>query len=544
MLTASISFAQRPSLDSAGRAIQSQKLATMQDILQSIATLNEELNVKEAASNEAETDESKDLIAEEIKVLHERLHQLEKDFNILSTGIDQELFFDIKQEELIWEDEMKEIFSPLIYEMKEITSKPREIERLRSSIPFFQRRVNNMDLALANIDTLSRSTQNPVIKGRLEDLTEFWSNHQQEHQSELETMLLQLDQLEKKKKGFGEAMGEISNVFFKKRGKNLFFAILIFIITFLTLRYIHRLIYRYVKIKAIQKRRFLLRVVDILYYLFTILASIGLFFSALYIASDWVLLGLSVILLLGLIWAGKNALPSFFSQARLLLNLGPVREGERVMYNDVPWEVISLNIYSELRNPELEGGSIRLPIKDLLNMRSRPFGKGEPWFPSRVGDWVKLSDGYYGKVYFQTPESVGIETQRGAYKTYPVADYLTNKPQNLSRNFFSVNRIIEIDFKYRDRVNDEIAPAIKAYFEEAVLKEPYGHYLEQVLVELEGIRASSLGIICILKFKGGTSSEYYEIGWKIEQIALDALNHLNIEIPFPHLAIHKKEEKE
>jgi hypothetical protein len=528
--------------DTTSEDIMQQKIATMHDILSSIEELRKDLGEKEREYQQASTVESKEAIDSELTELRKRIENRENDFSTLSTGIDQETFFELSQSDLKWEDEVQDIFSPLLYELKDITARPREMEKLRNSIPFFRRRVEEITKALSNIDTLSALNTNKNIGDRLTELARFWEWQQVEHQTELETMELQLEKLEKERKSFGEALGEVSGVFFRNRGKNLLIALLVFAFTFFSLRFLHRFISQKIKLKRLENRRFLLRLTNIIYYLFTLLASIALFMSVLYLASDWVILGLSIFLLFGLIWAGKNALPSLLVQARLLLNLGSVREGERLVYNHVPWLVKSLNFYSELENPELEGGWVRLPIKDLIDMRSRPFSPEEPWFPTTKGDWVKLSDGFYGKIFLQTPEAVGIETQRGAYKTYPVAEFLSNRPQNLSRNYFSVNRTIGIDYRYRHQVNDEIAPAMKAYFEEAIQKEWYGEYIAQIIVELRELRASSLGIICILKFTGEAASEYFEIGWKIEQIALDALNTLDIDIPFPHLKIVREED--
>jgi hypothetical protein len=78
----------------------------------------------------------------------------------------------------------------------------------------------------------------------------------------------------------------------------------------------------------------------------------------------------------------------FVREVTLLLNLGAVREGERVMYNGIPWLVRSLNFYTRLVNPELEGGDIRLPLRDFHDLRSRSFDANEPWFPTRLNDWV------------------------------------------------------------------------------------------------------------------------------------------------------------
>ena len=120
-------------------------------------------------------------------------------------------------------------------------------------------------------------------------------------------------------------------------------------------------------------------------------------------------------LILALVWAMKNTVPAFLDNARLILNLGPVREGERVVYQGIPWRVAALNLFTDLENPELVGGHFRLPLKDLSTLRSRPFDpETERFFPTRLDDWVMLADGFYGRVIRQTPEEVVIATGRGS----------------------------------------------------------------------------------------------------------------------------------
>ena len=60
--------------------------------------------------------------------------------------------------------------------------------------------------------------------------------------------------------------------------------------------------------------------------------------------------------------AAKNGLPRYYAQARLLLNLGDAREGERVVVNGLPWQVRSLNLVSELVNPALQQSDIEFGL--------------------------------------------------------------------------------------------------------------------------------------------------------------------------------------
>ncbi len=80
------------------------------------------------------------------------------------------------------------------------------------------------------------------------------------------------------------------------------------------------------------------------------------------------MLGIALIFLL---WGGldaKQTFPMFWEQTKLLLNLSTVREGERAIYNGLPWHIKSLNLYTKLINPALKGGMIRLPLRELIGV--------------------------------------------------------------------------------------------------------------------------------------------------------------------------------
>ena len=138
------------------------------------------------------------------------------------------------------------------------------------------------------------------------------------------------------------------------------------------------------------------RLFNVLYLFFSGLGSIFVFLIVLFMFEDWVLLTLGVLVVLGILWTSKHAIPKFWSQAALLLNMGVVREGERLIYNGIPWRVKALNFYTILENPKLEGGTLRLPVKDLFDLRSREYGAEEPWFPTDKGDWVLIGDDIFG----------------------------------------------------------------------------------------------------------------------------------------------------
>ena len=509
------------------------KIEALKSIIESIAALQKEIRQEELVFQQAKSDEAKANITETLQGLTTRLEALKTDFTIIASGIDPEAFFEKATKELDWRKELQEIFLPILIELKAATAHPRDIEKLRSELYYYDKRIPEIQAALENLKLLKETSGEAGVDKELTELISFWEQQEKEFSSEKSAIQLQIQEKEKERKTFAETAQDIMRVFFRSRGRNLFFALLAFAAAFLVLRSLHRLMYRLSPFHQTKRRQFIIRLIDVLYYLFTLITAISALMVVLYLSSDWVLLGLAILFLAGLAWAGKYALPTFLEQAKLLLDLGPVREGERLIYKDVPWQVEALNIYTDLYNPALKGGTIRLPLKDLIGLRSRPFAEEEPWFPTREGDWIVLSDEFYGKVVIQTPETVVIETIRGSYKSYPTADFLHQHPRNLSINVFAVNAILGIDYKYRNIVNTEVITKVKAFMEEEFKKEFYGEHLVQVIVELKNLGESSLDIITIAKFSGEAASEYTEIGWKLQQNCPRCRQQIRMGYPIP-----------
>lgn len=518
-----------------------EKVSTIQNILTTIPALKTEIKQKrEEQLNKKLTEEEKQKIASEADQLDHQLENLEKDLEVIASGIDQEAFFDQPSDpEVDINTELKEIFFPIIDDLKKATNRPREIERLRNDLANNELQLQQIEDALIKLKELNEYTKNSKVKKHLGEELKFWEKQNEELTTKSDAIRLHLEEKVSQSRSFLEVMKSFLRTFFQSHGKNLFFAFLALFGTFFVLRLIHRKFREKVRAQKSKNWQFVLRLTDLFYYIFTILASFTFFMMVLYSASDWLLLGISIVLLFGLLWVGKNAMPLFIEQGKLLLDLGPVREGERVIYKKIPWKVDSLNMYSYLSNPELEIEQIILPIKDLVGLRSRPFSEEEPWFPSSKGDWVTLDDGFFGQVVHQSPDTVELIVERGSIKSYSISDYLNNNPQNLSRNCFSIAEMIGIHYKYRDNVSEVICPKLEKFLLEKLNEEPYGKFVHQVRVELEKLNESSLDIEFFVKFDGEAASEFVELPGRIQQIALKGLNEMNIEIPYPHLTIDR-----
>ena len=214
-------------------------------------------------------------------------------------------------------------------------------------------------------------------------------------QSELQAARLELDKLEAAETSITEASHSYLKSFFQKRGLYLTEALLLVLAILLLSRLSYAAMERYISGFRKKHRSFRVRLVELLHRMVTVIMVILGPMIVFYLVEDWVLFSLGILLLLGIALTLRQTLPLYWHQVQLFLNIGSVREGERILMDGLPWLVERINIYCTFSNPVADI-SQRLPIADLVGLKSRPAKPDEPWFPCKKGDWVLLSDGVRG----------------------------------------------------------------------------------------------------------------------------------------------------
>jgi hypothetical protein len=262
----------------------------------------------------------------------------------------------------------------------------------------------------------------------------------------------------------------------------------------------------------------------------------------LYFSGDWVLLGLAFFFLFGVVWTSKHTLPKFWEQAKLLLNLSTVREGERIIYQGLPWRVMALNLYTKLHNPDLRGGMIRLPLSSLIGLESRPFYTNEPWFPTKTGDLVELADGAIGTIALQTPEQVVLDTRGGAQKTYSTLTFLGLNPINYSANSFAVFTNFGIDYACQKDIVHSIPDLLHKHIISILEEREYASDLIELIVEFKEAAASSLNLLIFAKFKSEQAANYFALSRLLQQAGVDACTKYGWSIPFTQITLHQAED--
>lgn len=507
-------------------------LQSMNDIAEKIVASQEILQSSRGLGREQE-------LKSRINGLSLKLKGLEESFNQLSTEVDFRVFEMEKKKTLDWNMEFTELFGPVINELKKMTSRPREIEKLRSQMELSKSQLPVTQKALKNIETLLSHTTSPPLIEKLKSIKKVWENRENESGTRVNIALRQLDQKLAERKPISESFREILQIFFKSRGRNLILSFLTFIFILLILHWIHKLIQRYSPFHK-KDRSFYVRIFDMVYIIITLLFSLLALLAVLYFFGDWVLLSLAIIFILGIGWASKNLIPRFWNQGKLILNFGPVREGERVNYNGLPYEVTSINLFTVLVNRDLDGGRIRLPLRDLLELRSRPISENEPWFPSRRGDWVILNDGTYGRVRVQTPEIVEMELLGGASMSYRTVDYLSRSPKNLSSSF-RLWITFGLDYSHQGIIIPEVPTILEKAIIDTLIAEGHGDSINSIKVQFKEAGTSSLDLAIMADFKGNAGSKYYLLNRIIQRICVNTCNHHHWVIPFQQVTVHMAE---
>jgi hypothetical protein len=476
-----------------------------------------------------------ELIAE-IQVVGEQIDELDRNFSEISAGFDPRVFDAPQDEPVDFSREIRDLLGPLVHELRRMTSRPREIDRLRSSISESVEELVSMERALGNVARLLEQIEDPAIRTELLVEQAEWEERRESTRTELVVAQQKLQQRENERTSITDTVRGVFKLFFKSRGRNLLLALLITVLFLLLLRRFHQ---------ELEKRgplgraspSFRLRLFNLLYAIFTVLGAVLVFLIVLYTFGDWVLLILMVLLIMGLVWASKQALPAFWTQATLLLNMGVVREGERLVYEGIPFRVESLGFYTELLNPALAGGMVRLPVNDLTELRSRPCDASERWFPTDEQDWVLLSDGSLGRVVHQALDGVRVMQKGGAIKTFKTADFYAQAPVVLSDGF-RVSVSFGVDYAHQSIVTEEVAERMQRFVSDALGASPQAGRVRRVAVEFEAAGTSSLDLALMCDFDGEAAQDYDVVTRLVNRLAVDACNAYGWVIPFQQVTLH------
>jgi len=476
--------------------------------------------------------------------LSAQIDGLNRNFESLATQLNADDLLTGEQKKTDWSQKLEALVLPLLEAMNELTAKPRKIERLKNQIEIFQAKLQKYEEASKNIEALLQTAHRNVD---LDDpKSKSFLNRLESLKSKYNPELVRL-RLEESKRALA---GELKNTepfidtatktiksFFKHRGLNLLITLVIFVALWYIL--IKMRIYVVGEKSFLKFEPWIQKVLLTAYSILVLIICIVSSLISLYLLNDWLLLSIIILFLVAVAWASRQFIPRLFEEVRLALNLGTVKENERLIWNGVPWYVQNIGLQAVLVNERLEGGNIHLPVRMLIEKNSRPLAENEPWFPTRVGDWVMLNDGTYGRVKNQTMEQVILELKGQTEKYYSTPDFLGQSPRNISQGF-RYDMLFGLDYEVQPRICDEIPNLfmeglkkyLKHHFQEG---SPDFNHLE---ITFDNAGSSSLNLKIVVHVEGRCADQHEEIWREIQTTLVRICNDHGLRIPFTQLTVN------
>jgi hypothetical protein len=512
-------------------------LTTLDSLIRLQAELKVDIKVLLKRLESAQTATEKKDIQAQLDKLEVDLQTANRNLKEIAAGADITTLRAVKEKEFNLQEELFSLLRPALKEMKDMTSHVRQKSDLKDKIAYYHEKLPVAELAVANVTHLLAENENEPLEKYLQGILADWQKQLTVIQSELRSSELQLDKLERSEASLAEASQSYLKSFFQKRGLFLTQAVLVVVVILLLSRLSYRVMVKLVPGYRAQHRSFRIRLLDLMHRVITVLLAILGPMVVFYVVEDWVLFSLGILLLLGVGLTLRRALPRYWQQVQLFLNVGTVREGERIDLDGLPWRVQQINIFSMLNNPIADLNQ-RVRIDDLVDLKSRPAKREEPWFPCKRDDWVMLSDGMRGKVIAISPELVQMIERGGAHRTYQTAEFLALSPLNLSTNF-RLKESIGITYNLQQESVTTIPDILRSHIEKRVADEGYAEQLLNLRVEFERANTSSLDIVVIADFDGSLADIYNRLRRSIQRWCVEACTENNWEIPFTQMTLHQ-----
>jgi len=484
------------------------------------------------AQEAAELSQQAETLSRDVATLRQTLESL------ATGGVDASAFDQraAEQEKGNWRDDVALIAQPVIDSLKDITERPRRIKELNDAIGQRQEELALATRALQGLAPELALVEDASLEQTLQRIAERWQKRADDATAAIDIARFQVASL-RGEKPLWRTIWEALLQFATGRGLTLLMAVTAAAAVWFGTRFGLSGYRRTLRDKGAPESRTRFRLAAYSLHAFTGLMMLVAVFIVFYQRGDVLLLGVMILLFVGLALGAKNLLPRYVHEARLLLNIGPIREGERLLMRELPWRVESINMYTVLRNPELHG-VLRVPLKELERMISRPIGR-ESWFPTSKGDVVLLEGGKpLVEVLDQTPDTVTLRERGGQMQSVPSADFYRRSMVNLSRGgSFGVRGRFRIDYDQRRKALDEVPRALRNAVRESLAASDLAEFVKEVEVEFEEAGDSALVFWLFATLDSRAAKSYWRLQRLMQAACLRTCITRGWTIPFPHLSL-------
>ncbi len=501
------------------------------------------LSVKRAAREKLRKSMT-DADADEVVELQENLDEINLDIKETRLIIEQLAVgsvdlgaFEEVSSVLDWRTELTQVLMPVMQNLKRLTEQPRKIEQLKSRIARATEQKRDAQVAAENITATLAIVREPDTLELLTLLQSSWTESVQDLEREISLANVQLINIQRNDTPVWVRVRDALVSFFKGRGLTILLAVLAGVAVHFVAHFIAMLTSKRQKGEDARGFRTRQRIIHYGLKAVKVLLILIVVMVVFYIRGDILLMALAFLITAGLVLSLRHTVPRFMDELRLLLNLGSIREDERVMYQGLPWKVTQLNMYSVLKNPEITGIH-RIPMQEMMGLTSRPAGN-EPWFPASKNDYILLDGSQLLQVTKITPEHVLLESLAGTKTMFPTADFYQMVFENLSRSpSYFVSSVFGVGYSHQGDSVVRIPEMLKTALSNELSKSELSEYVVSVSCELQEAGASSLDIWLGVKMKCEAATSYFRIRRLIQQVCVSTCTEENWDIPFPQLTLH------
>lgn len=514
---------------------------SLEAFLKTIESKQAEVDALRQRFQEAVEDVTRNQLLEQLAETTREAEALNRQFEQFAVGVDVSAFVEEEEKPFDWQAELAALVRPIVAEIKNATAGTRAIGELRAGIEEASELESTAANAAANLERLLAADPGENLRERLETDLARWRQRREDAANRATALQLQLEnRLAERTSVLDETTSYVRD-FLRNRGLNLLLGIGAFLAVFLGIRMLARF---YDRLQSARRgRSFSNRLVTLLFQMLSVVAGIGATLLVFNLVGDWFLLGILLIFLLGVGWASINTLPRHIESIKLMLNIGAVKEGERVVFDGSPWQVDNLGFAARLVNPLLDGGTLVLPVRFLVDLHSRPLGRNEALFPCRAGDWVELADGRLGRVEHQNPAMVHLVELGGSEVVYPTPEFLALSPRNLAAGF----RLIlgfGVDYRHLPECTTTIPKAFQERLERGLPDVTGGDGLRRVSVAFSEAGASSLDYAIEVDLDGEAAERLPAIRRAVARLLVEACRENGWEIPFQQIVVHRRDGRE
>ncbi len=511
------------------------KIDDLKKIQQNITWMELEIEKRLASLTFGNNGENKKDVITFINQQKKRIANSELEFIELATGVNlpkEKIETEHVKKDIL--KELQDLLDPIISGLKRVSEKPRKIEKLRSDILDLENLLASRNTAVKEIQALLDTDDFKELYVPLKKALDSLNNQTSSYQIDLDTKHRLLEKELGEEKSVLQLTQELVSDFLKHKGKNLLYAIISFLVVF----WIMIVLRKKVLNKALLKSQFghFVKPVNAIYSVVSIAISLGAFVLALYLAHDWVLVTVTIFIITIIAWSFKSVIPMFLQEMRLALNLGTVREGERLIWSGIPWRVEKLGLYCTLKNDLLDGGVVSVPAREIMSLISRRFVDKEELFPCKKLDWILLEEKMF-QVILLTSEQVVLKGANGL-KHIGTTDFFSLSIENLSKGF-SYFSVLGLDYGIQNRFLDQVLPMLRKKFAVEFLACPeLSGMVSNLRVDFHSCAGSSLNIIVMMDCDGKIANLYKWIQRKGQEIFLKICNEENLVIPYEQLTVH------